>query len=372
MKVMVAIGTRPDAIKMAPVIAELQKCPDVDLRICLSGQHRTMLDDVLRVFSLKPDFDLEVMVEGQDLAALTSRILKGMADLLSRLRPDTVLLHGDTTTAMATALASFYAKVPVAHVEAGLRSHDLRQPWPEEMNRLSITRLASIHFAPTRLAYDNLMAEGIDPARVEITGNTVIDALSRICGALDQDNDLSGRLEREFSHIDPRRPLVLFTSHRRENIGMALNEICEAALELSSTRGCQIVFPTHLNGEVRNRIEALIGNRTDIHLPSHLDYPSFVYLMRKVNLIVTDSGGIQEEAPFLGKPVIVTRHVTERREGIDAGVTRLVAPSRQSIVEAASAVLDAEGGAPGLPYLPHLYGDGHAASRIVERLLRDR
>ncbi len=363
MRVMIVFGTRPEAIKMAPVVASLRAEPGIEVTVCVTAQHRQMLDQVLDLFGIVPDVDLDLMRPGQTLTSLTAAILERMAEVFAAHRVDRVLVHGDTTTSTAAALAAFYAGVPVGHVEAGLRTGDRFAPWPEEMNRMLTGRLADLHFAPTEGAAAALRAEAVDPARVHVTGNTVIDALGDVVARLER-----GALEVPIPglpELAPAHPIVLVTGHRRENFGDGFERICRALAELADRDGLEIVYPVHLNPNVREPVNRLLGGRANVHLIAPLDYAPFVALMRRARLILTDSGGIQEEAPSLGKPVLVMRDTTERPEAVDAGTVRLVGTDTARIVEEAGRLLDdpAEWNAMSRAHNP--YGDGRAAGRIA-------
>src|SRR5688572_10626868 len=320
-RLLFVFGTRPEAIKLAPVIDELRRDPArFDVRLCVTGQHREMLDQVLRLFDLEPDVDLGLMSADQDLVEIAGKIVLEVGRVLRELQPDLVVVQGDTTTAVAAALAAFYAGVDTAHVEAGLRSGDDRAPWPEEMNRKMISTMARYHFAPTEEARANLMREGTDPARVFVTGNTVVDALQRAVLRMSDDREIKQKLEREFSFLDERRRLILVTGHRRESFGAPIRSVCEALAELAGgDDDIEVVYPVHLNPNVQKPVRSILGGSDRIHLIEPVDYLSFVHLMMRSDFILTDSGGVQEEAPYLGKAVLVTRDTTERPEGVLAG-----------------------------------------------------
>ncbi|WP_345782264.1 UDP-N-acetylglucosamine 2-epimerase (non-hydrolyzing) [Thermomonas sp.] len=362
---MVVLGTRPEAIKMAPVVLALRERDDVRVSVAVTAQHRQMLDQVLTLFRIVPEHDLNLMQPRQDLESLFARILLGMRDVLAASRPDVLLVHGDTSTTFASALAAFYAKIPVAHVEAGLRTGNLQSPWPEEMNRRLTSPLASLHFAPTAAARDNLLGEGIPGLGVHVTGNTVIDSLLQVASLLDADAGLAREVAARFDFLDTRRKLILVTGHRRENFGAGFEGICAALAELAGRDDVQIVYPVHLNPNVQEPVLRLLADRPNIHLIEPQDYLPFVYLMQQAHLILTDSGGIQEEAPSLGKPVLVMRDTTERPEAVAAGTVRLVGTDPTSIVNAVAGLLD-DGNAYRAMSLAHNpYGDGHASARIA-------
>lgn len=332
---MIAFGTRPEAIKMAPVVEALKARDDVETLVAVTAQHRQMLDQVLDLFGIVPDVDLDVMAPGQALPELFSRLLLGMTGALQQTRPDLLLVHGDTSTTFASALAAFYQQVPIGHVEAGLRTGDMRAPWPEEGNRRLTAPLTALHFAPTARARDNLLAEGIDATGVHVTGNTVIDALLRVVDRLRSDTALAEAQASRFPFLDPHRRLILVTGHRRENFGPGFERICDALLALAARGDVQVVYPVHLNPNVSGPVRERLGEIASIHLIEPPAYLPFVYLMDRAALLLTDSGGVQEEAPSLGKPVLVMRETTERPEAVDAGTVRLVGTCTRTIVETA-------------------------------------
>lgn len=379
-KIMLVFGTRPEAIKMAPLVKEFQKYPDkFQTIVCVTGQHRHMLDQVLDIFEIKPDYDLNIMKQGQDLYDVTARVLTGMRDVLSEAKPDVVLVHGDTTTSTAAALAAFYQQIPVGHVEAGLRTHNIYSPWPEEMNRQITGRIATYHFAPTPLSRENLIAEGIDPNKITVTGNTVIDALHIVTEKLKSSSSIEGpirsslfRMGFDVSRCNSRR-MVLVTGHRRENFGEGFINICEALKTLAGKYpAIDFVYPMHLNPNVRNPIHEVFGedlrNLGNIFFIEPLDYLPFVYLMEKSTVVLTDSGGIQEEAPGLGKPVLVMRDTTERPEALDAGTVKLVGTDYNKIVSEVSRLLDDAAYYDTMSKAVNPYGDGHACERILSFL----
>ncbi|MDH7454077.1 UDP-N-acetylglucosamine 2-epimerase (non-hydrolyzing) [Luteimonas composti] len=365
-KVMLAFGTRPEAIKMAPVVSALRAQPGLEVQVAVTAQHRHMLDQVLDLFGIVPDEDLDVMTPSQSLPDLFARILVGMSGVLARRRPDMVLVHGDTSTTLAAALAAFYARIPVAHVEAGLRTGDLQAPWPEEANRRLTAPLAALHFPPTPRARDNLLGEGIPADRIHVTGNTVIDALHEVAARIRADAALRDALDAQLPVLDPGRPMVLVTGHRRENFGTGMEDICGALAEIADARDVQVVYPVHLNPSVQEPVRRLLGAHPRIHLVEPLDYLPFVRLMDRAHLILTDSGGIQEEAPSLGKPVLVMRTTTERPEAVDAGTVRLVGADRGRIVAETLRLLDEPGAHAAMAAAHNPYGDGRAASRIAQ------
>ena len=369
MRIMIAFGTRPEAIKMAPIIRRLEANPDITSLVCVTAQHRQMLDQVMSVFAIRPDRDLDVMRDGQGLTWVTTAVLERMAAVYAELRPDRVLVQGDTTTTFAASLAAFYAKVPVAHVEAGLRTGDVHSPWPEEMNRRLTTHIADLHFPPTAAARQNLLREGIDPSRIVVTGNTVIDALFYAIDILDVDPARRAAIEARLPRLNPEKRLILVTGHRRENFDGGLERVARGLLRLADRGDVEIVYPLHPNPNVRQVAETLLGLRDAIHLIAPLDYLPFVHLMRRADLIITDSGGVQEEAPSLGKPVLVTRDTTERPEAVEAGTVKLVGTNTTSLVAEASKLLDDRRAYEQMAFAHNPYGDGKAAERIVEALL---
>jgi len=360
---LVVFGTRPEAIKLCPVI-RAAVAAGLPVRVCVTAQHRAMLDQVLACFQVRPDYDLDLMQPGQTLAALTARALTALDPVIAAENPAMVVVQGDTTTTMAAALAAFYCHVPVAHVEAGLRTGDLRQPFPEEWNRVATSRLAALHFAPTEGARRNLLAEGVPADRIHVTGNTGIDAVLQTVEALD-----AGALPRPtWPWLDTARRLILVTAHRRESFGPGMAEICDALSDLARRPDVQIVFPVHRNPNVLDVVSARLAATPNLILLDPVEYPDFVDLMRRSYLILTDSGGIQEEAPSLGKPVLVLRDVTERPEAVDAGTVRLVGPHRERIVEAATSLLDDPAEYARRSAVHNPYGDGNAATRIIALL----
>lgn len=380
-KIMLVFGTRPEAIKMAPLVKEFQKHPDTfQTIVCVTGQHREMLDQVLHIFDIRPDFDLNIMKQGQDLYDVTARVLTGMRDVLREAQPDVVLVHGDTTTSTAATLAAFYQQIPVGHVEAGLRTHNILSPWPEEMNRQITGRIASYHFAPTALSRQNLLQENVDDANITVTGNTVIDALYWVVDRIKNDRSLDAELEEVLRHagydvnrLADGRPLVLITGHRRENFGDGFINMCTAIKQLTERYpNVDFVYPMHLNPNVRRPIHEVFGddlsNLGNMHFIEPLEYLSFVYLMEKSTIVLTDSGGIQEEAPGLGKPVLVMRDTTERPEALEAGTVKLVGTDREKIFNEVSTLLDDAAAYARMSQAVNPYGDGLACSRIVERL----
>ena len=388
-KIMLVFGTRPEAIKMAPLVKEFQKHPDMfQTLVCVTGQHREMLDQVLKIFDITPDYDLNIMKQGQDLYDVTARVLLGMRDVLKEAHPDVVLVHGDTTTSTAAALAAFYQQIPVGHVEAGLRTHDIYSPWPEEMNRQITGRIAAYNFAPTPLSKQNLLRENVNPDSILVTGNTVIDALRQVVSKIKRDAALDAKLEQtlnacgyDVNRLKEGKKLVLITGHRRENFGEGFIHICTAIKDLAQKYpDVDFVYPMHLNPNVRKPIQEVFegintlsvgegwGEAGNMFFIEPLEYLSFVYLMEKSNIVLTDSGGIQEEAPGLGKPVLVMRDTTERPEALDAGTVKLVGTDYNKIVHEVSTLLDDEAAYEKMSMAVNPYGDGLACGRIVKFL----
>ena len=383
-KVMLVFGTRPEAIKMAPLVREFKKNPNAfDTIVCVTGQHREMLDQVLEIFEIKPEFDLNIMQQGQDLYDITSRVLCGMRDVLEKAKPDAVLVHGDTTTSTAAALAAFYRQIPVGHVEAGLRTHDIYSPWPEEMNRQITGRIASFNFSPTPLSRKNLMEENVSDDKITVTGNTVIDALHIVVDRIKNDKGLSEELHSlllksgyDTNRLNDGRRMVLITGHRRENFGEGFINICNAIKDLSAKYpDVDFIYPMHLNPNVRKPIHQVFGDNLNdfrnLFFIEPLEYLSFVFLMEKSYLVLTDSGGIQEEAPGLGKPVLVMRNTTERPEALESGTVKLVGTDYEKIVSYVSKLIDDSCFYAEMSNAVNPYGDGHASERIVS-FLKDR
>ena len=371
MRVLSVFGTRPEAIKMAPVVNTLNGASGIDASVCVTAQHREMLDPVLQLFDIQPDYDLDVMREDQSLANITQAVLLGMMDVLDDFNPDHVLVHGDTTTTFAAALAAFYRKLPVAHVEAGLRTGDVYAPYPEEMNRRLTDDLCNLFFAPTQTGADNLIREGVDPDRIFVTGNTVIDALLQIVDKLKTDSALRDRLDDEFLFLNSMRRLILVTGHRRENFGDGFERICTALKTLSERDDVEIVYPVHLNPNAQTPVKRMLDSAKNIHLTEPQEYLSFVYLMNRAHFVITDSGGIQEEAPSIGKPVLVMREKTERPEAVDAGTVKLVGTDVDAIVRESERLLNDDDAYADMSRAHNPYGDGKASGRIVEEILRD-
>ena len=381
-KVLLVFGTRPEAIKMAPLVMELQKQKErIETVVCVTGQHREMLDQVLEIFDIKPDYDLNIMKRGQDLYDVTARVLTGMREVLKEIKPDIVLVHGDTTTSTAAALAAFYQQIPVGHVEAGLRTHNIYSPWPEEMNRLLTGRLATYHFSPTPLSRNNLIKESINDRNIIVTGNTVIDALYWVVDKIKNNKELDNELESVLSkagydvnRLDNGKKLVLITGHRRENFGDGFINMCTAIKDLTvKYPNVDFVYPMHLNPNVRKPIHEVFGKDLsglkNMFFIEPLEYLSFVYLMEKSSIVLTDSGGIQEEAPGLGKPVLVMRDTTERPEALNAGTVKLVGTDYNKIVNEVSSLIDDKTAYEKMSKAVNPYGDGLACRRIVNALL---
>lgn len=378
-KIILVFGTRPEAIKMAPLVKEFQKHPEsFETIVCVTGQHREMLDQVLKIFDIKPDYDLNIMKQGQDLYEVTSRVLLGMRDVLKETKPDVVLVHGDTTTSTAAAIAAFYQQIPVGHVEAGLRTHNIYSPWPEEMNRQITGRIAEYDFAPTPLSRQNLLNEGVSEDKIIVTGNSVIDALYWVVDKIKNSNELSDSLKEillnagyDTNRLNDGRKLVLITGHRRENFGDGFISMCKAIKTLTEKYpDVDFVYPMHLNPNVRKPIHEVFGDNLEglgnMFFIEPLEYLSFVYLMEKSTIVLTDSGGIQEEAPGLGKPVLVMRDTTERPEALEAGTVKLVGTNYDKIVSEVSKLIDDSKYYDTMSKAVNPYGDGMACERIVK------
>ncbi|NVK00046.1 MAG: UDP-N-acetylglucosamine 2-epimerase (non-hydrolyzing) [Oceanospirillaceae bacterium] len=371
MKILTVFGTRPEAIKMAPLVLALKNDSRFDSEVCVTAQHREMLDQVLELFSIEPEYDLNLMKPGQDLTDISCGVLQGLRSVLNESKPDMVLVHGDTSTTLAATLASYYAQIPVGHVEAGLRTGNIYSPWPEEGNRKLTGALANLHFAPTEGSRQNLLSEAVSDSNIYTTGNTVIDALFNVVKRFDTDLALAQEFKVRFAFLNENRKMVLITGHRRESFGGGFERICQAISELSA-RYPQIdfVYPVHLNPNVREPVNRLLNDRANIHLIEPQDYLPFVYLMSRSTLILTDSGGIQEEAPSLGKPVLVMRETTERPEAVTAGTVKLVGTDVGVITKAVSELLDSDGAYQAMSRAHNPYGDGKACERILEALIQ--
>ncbi len=369
MKVLTVFGTRPEAIKMAPLVHALGNDPFFESKVCVTAQHREMLDQVLHLFSITPDYDLNIMQPGQGLTEITCRILEGLKPILMSYQPDVVLVHGDTTTTMATSLAAFYQRIPVGHVEAGLRTGDLYSPWPEEANRTLTGRLAHYHFAPTDNARQNLLHENVSDRHIFVTGNTVIDALLSVSDRALRDSALRQRMEKHYPFLNKEKKTILVTGHRRESFGRGFEQICHALADIAANwPDVQIVYPVHLNPNVSEPVTRILGHVENVALIEPQDYLPFVWLMNHAWLILTDSGGIQEEAPSLGKPVLVMRDTTERPEAIDAGTVKLVGTDKNNIVAAVTQLLTQDAAYQQMSKAHNPYGDGMACQRILTAL----
>ena len=370
MKVLTVFGTRPEAIKMAPLIQKLKEHNKFDCEVCITAQHREMLDQVLSVFKITPNYDLNIMRPGQSLNEITSAVLIGLKEVLANSRPDIVLVHGDTTTTLAASLASFYEQIPVGHVEAGLRTGDIYSPWPEEINRKLTASLAKLHFTPTERARNNLLKEGVPCQAIFDTGNTVVDALLWILKSIESSKKLKDSLKNQYSFLDDRKKLILVTGHRRESFGEGFENICQSLKAIATKyNDVQIVYPVHLNPNVQKPVSRLLKNLSNVYLIEPQDYLPFVYLMSKSFLILTDSGGIQEEAPSLGKPVLVMRDVTERPEAVEAGTVALVGTDVDKITHMVDELTLSPTAYNKMSFAHNPYGDGKACERIVSVLL---
>lgn len=370
MKILTVFGTRPEAIKMAPLALKLAETQGLDARVCVTAQHREMLDQVLELFELKPDYDLDIMKPGQDLTDVTTNILQGMKPVLADFKPDVVLVHGDTATTFATSLAAYYQQIAVGHVEAGLRTGNIYSPWPEEANRKLTGAITTYHFAPTDISKQNLLNEAVSESAITVTGNTVIDALLSVSEKFKTDAALNNRMAEEFSFLDENKKLILVTGHRRESFGGGFERICQAlAATAEAHPECQIVYPVHLNPNVQEPVNRLLNGVDNITLIKPQDYLPFVYLMNKAHIILTDSGGIQEEAPSLGKPVLVMRDTTERPEAVKAGTVKLVGTDVEVIKQQLSLLLTNDKEYKEMSFAHNPYGDGKACEKIIEVLM---
>ena len=369
MKVLSVFGTRPEAIKLAPVVLKLAESPVVESRVCVTAQHREMLDQVLSLFEIVPDYDLDIMKPGQTLNDITARVMQGLDGVYKDFEPDLVLVHGDTSTTFAASLAAYHNQIKVGHVEAGLRTGNLYSPWPEEGNRKLTGAITDLHFAPTESASQNLKREAVDTGSIVVTGNTVVDALFLVKARLDSDDQLRETHAEQFPFLDPNKKLIVVTGHRRESFGDGFNRICEALREIATAyEDVQIVYPVHLNPNVQEPVRRLLGDLPNVFLVEPLDYLPFVYLMDRSFFILTDSGGIQEEAPSLGKPVLVMRDTTERPEAVEAGTVKLVGTDVKEIVQQSRLLLDDSAEYARMSEAHNPYGDGHAAERILEAI----
>ncbi len=369
LKTLCVFGTRPEAIKMAPLALRLAADERFDAKVCVTGQHREMLDQVLNLFEIAPNFDLNIMKSGQDLTDVTSSILQGMKGVFAKFKPDIVLVHGDTATTFATTLAAYYHQIPVAHVEAGLRTGNLYSPWPEEANRKLTGALAAVHFAPTETSRQNLLREGVDAGCIHVTGNTVVDALLEVVARIKNSPALQQKFHQQFSFLGEEKRIILVTGHRRESFGDGFEKICQALIKTAKDfPDVQIVYPVHLNPNVREPVNRLLAGIQNVHLIEPLDYLPFVYLMERSHLILSDSGGIQEEAPSLGKPVLVMRDITERPEAVEAGTVRLVGTDIEVITNNLRSLLTDPDAYHQMSFAHNPYGDGKASARILEAL----
>jgi UDP-N-acetylglucosamine 2-epimerase (non-hydrolysing) len=368
-KVLLVFGTRPEAIKMAPLVKVLQADPFFDVLVCVTGQHRQMLDQVLELFEITPDFDLAIMKSNQDLTDITVAILQNLKKVLIDNKPNMVLVHGDTATTFATSLAAYYQQIPVGHIEAGLRTGNLYSPWPEEANRKLTGVLTQLHFAPTEMSAQNLLNEGVSANNISVTGNTVIDALLDVVNKLNTESALTNKIVEQFTFLDKTKKLILVTGHRRESFGDGFERICQALVDTASAHpDCQIVYPVHLNPKVQEPVNRILGKVSNIHLIAPLDYLPFVYLMNASYIILTDSGGVQEEAPSLGKPVLVMRDNTERPEAVSSGTVKLVGTNVEIIKAALSELLTDQVAYNKMSIAHNPYGDGKACERILQTL----
>jgi UDP-N-acetylglucosamine 2-epimerase (non-hydrolysing) len=365
-RILIIFGTRPEAIKMAPVVKAFQNDVRFETRICVTAQHRDMLDQVLELFAITPDYDLDIMKQNQGLTGITCSILTGLEPVLQDFSPDRILVHGDTSTTFAASLAAYYQKISVGHVEAGLRTHNIYSPWPEEANRKLTGALTDLHFSPTTTARDNLLAENVAEKDIIVTGNTVIDALCHVQEAIENDSQLRTKLASQFPFIDSEKKIILVTGHRRESFGDGFENICQALRELAKRDDIQIIYPVHLNPHVREPVNRLLKEIEHVHLIEPQDYLPFVYLMSISYIILTDSGGVQEEAPSLAKPVLVMRDTTERPEAVTAGTVKLVGADKNKIIQNILLLLDNDDEYHKMSFAHNPYGDGKASQRIVE------
>lgn len=365
-RILIIFGTRPEAIKMAPVVKAFQNDERFETKVCVTAQHRDMLDQVLKLFAITPDYDLDIMKQNQGLTGITCAILTGLEPVLQEFSPDRILVHGDTSTTFAASLAAYYQKISVGHVEAGLRTHDIYSPWPEEANRKLTGALTDLHFSPTTTARDNLLAENVAEKNIMVTGNTVIDALCHVQEAIENDSQLRTQLASQFPFIKPDKKIILVTGHRRESFGNGFENICQALRELAKRDDIQIIYPVHLNPHVREPVNRLLNDIEHVYLIEPQDYLPFVYLMSISYIILTDSGGVQEEAPSLAKPVLVMRDTTERPEAVTAGTVKLVGADKNKIIQNIILLLDNDDEYHKMSFAHNPYGDGKASQRIVE------
>lgn len=365
-KILIVIGTRPEAIKLAPVIKALQKNAKFDSKVCVTAQHRSMMDQVLGLFRITPDFDLDLMKEDQTLTDITCHVLQGMSNVFRNYHPDLVIVQGDTTTTFATGLSSFYNKIPVFHVEAGLRTNNLFSPWPEELNRVLTTRLSTYHFAPTDISRNNLLKESVPKETISVTGNTVIDSLFEMIDQLNSNKEQLDIFNKKYKFLDRSKYMILITGHRRENFGEGFESICLAIKNISMSHDVDILYPVHLNQNVQEPVNRILSNLENVNLVEPVGYLEFIYLMNRSYIILTDSGGVQEEAPSLGKPVIVMRDTTERTEAINAGTVKLVGTNQNLIEESVRELLESQEKYDAMSKAHNPYGDGYSSDRIVE------
>ena len=368
MKILLVFGTRPEAIKMCPLVKEMQKDPRITPVVCVTGQHREMLDQVLDIFDIKPEYDLNIMRPGQDLTDVTTAILTGLKPVLTEVKPDVVFVHGDTATTFAASVASYYQKIPVGHIEAGLRTGDMYSPWPEEGNRKLTGVIAKYHFAPTEWSQQNLLNEGVPADQIVVTGNSVIDSLLWVAKKIDSDESLQQQVLAKLPKLDPEKRMILVTGHRRENFGDSFDNICHAIRDLALRGDVEVVYPVHLNPNVREPVNRILKDVPNVHLIEPLDYLPFVALMKKSAIILTDSGGIQEEAPSLGKPVLVMRDTTERPEAVAAGTVKLVGTNQDVIVSEITRLLEDDNAYLEMSFAHNPYGDGHACKHIIDSM----
>ncbi|MEO9385736.1 non-hydrolyzing UDP-N-acetylglucosamine 2-epimerase [Chromobacterium phragmitis] len=373
MRILTIFGTRPEAIKMAPLVIELNSIKGIDARVCVTGQHREMLDQVLKLFEIKPDYDLNIMRPNQTLQSVTTDIISSLSPILEDFKPDSVLVHGDTTTTFAASIAAFYKQINIVHIEAGLRTGDIYSPWPEEGNRKLTSIIAHLHFAPTISSYENLLKENIPSDKIFITGNTVIDALLIAIEKLNNCETLRRSIEEKFSFLDKKRKSVLITAHRRENFGDGIKNICNAIKKLADEyKDFDFIYPIHMNPKIQVPVKAALTGIPNIHLIEPLDYLPFIYIMSRATIILTDSGGIQEEAPTLGKPVLVMRDTTERPEAVAAGTVRLVGTNTETIIKEFKKIIDDEDEYNRMAKAKNPYGDGKSRKIIVSKIIGDQ
>lgn len=368
MKILTVFGTRPEAIKLAILVKMLESTAGIESRVCVTAQHRQMLDSVLDLFKIRPHYDLNVMKPKQTLGEITIAVLGGISEILREFRPDRILVHGDTTTTFAATLAAYYEKIPVGHIEAGLRTGDIYSPYPEEINRRLTDQISDLLFAPTEAAAQNLKNEGVSAQRIVVTGNTVIDTLDYAISVIESNSETGRLLSAQFSFLDSSKKLILVTGHRRENFGEGMEQVCESIHALAQREDVQVVYPVHLNPNVQDPVNRILGKQKNVHLLRPLDYLPFVYLMNRSYFIMTDSGGVQEEAPSLGKPILITREVTERPEVISSGAAIIVGTKKNKIMTESNRLLDDPTHYVEMGHRRDLYGDGNASSRIVAKL----